>query len=126
MNEYTITDEMLSRPVLTGDDLKLLPEDMREENGGGHGEFDSVKPKYDSVGALIAWVWSLDSGQDEDAGDAQLGNGWNALFRDERLILNTGNSGFVSAYRIEDGRDVDEAWAEIEAGARYMDEDEEV
>lgn len=31
MNKYTITDETLPQPVLTEDDSKLLPEDMREE-----------------------------------------------------------------------------------------------
>jgi hypothetical protein len=84
---------------------------------------DDVGPKFDSVAAAIMWTWSLDSTQDEDCGDAQLGNGWHALFRDERAILHTGNSGFVSAWRIENGKDVDTVWAEIEQGARYMDDD---
>jgi hypothetical protein len=45
------------------------------------------------------------------------------LFRDERAILHTDNSGFVSAWRIEDGRDVDEYWEEIEGGAVYPDDE---
>lgn len=64
----------------------------------------------------------MDSSQDDDCGDAQLGNGWHALFRDERAILHTGNSGFVSAWRIDDGKDVDTEWAEIEKGAVCMDD----
>lgn len=85
-------------------------------------EFDDVKPKFDSVAAAIMWAWSMDSGQDEDCGDAQLGNGWHALFRDERAILHTDSSGFVSAWRIENGKDVDTEWEEIEKGAVYMDD----
>jgi len=124
MNQYEITDDMLSRDVLHADDLKLLPEDMRGSatNPGGYFELESVTPKYKSVGALIAWVWSLDTGQDEDAGDAQYGNGWNALFRSERLILNEDNDAYLRAYRITEGQDVDEAWAEIEKGAVYPDQ----
>ncbi len=78
--------------------------------------------KFSSAAAELLWSWSLDSSQDEDCGDAQLGNGWHALFRSERAVLHTGNSGFVSAWRIEDGADVDAYWAEIEKGARYMDD----
>lgn len=84
---------------------------------------DSVKPKFDSVAAAIMFSWSLDSGQDEDCGDAQTGNGWHALFRSERAILHTDNLGFVSAWRTDAGFDIDEVWESIEKGARYMDDE---
>lgn len=102
---------------ITDDDLTLCP-DLR--SGYTHG--DDVRPKFGSVAALILWQWSLNSDQDDDCGDAQYGNGWHALFRSERAILHTGNSGFVSAWRIDDGKDIDAVWAEIESGAVYEDD----
>jgi hypothetical protein len=118
MSEYVITDDMLGRPVLTGGDLKLLPKDMWAENGGGYDEFDSVKPKFDSVGALIAWVWSDGSGaESETCGNSEFGNGWNARFDSERLLLHTDSQGFVTARRLADDEDMDTTWEEIEKGA---------
>jgi hypothetical protein len=113
---YQLTDEMFARHTVAASDLTFDPSVLP------YVEHDDVRPKFDSVAAAIAWTWSLDSGHDEDCGDAQLGNGWHALFRSERTILHTDNSGFVTAWRIEDGKDIDETWAEIEKGARYMDD----
>lgn len=115
--ERILSDELFARHVVSAGDP--VPDECWP-----YEEFDSVRPKFDSVAAAILWAWSLESFQDEDCGDAQLGNGWHALFRDERAVLHTGNSGFVSAWRIEDGQDVDAYWAEIERGARYMDDPE--
>lgn len=115
MSEYELPDDLFARSVVQpGDPIGAL--------GLVYAEYDNVKPKFDSVAAAIMWDWSLSSFQDDDCGDAQLGNGWHALFRDERAILHTGNSGFVSAWRIEDGADVDTVWAGIGKGARYMDD----
>lgn len=111
---YEITDEMLGRPVVSEVDLKRFPDEM-----DGYAEYDSVRPKFDSVGALVAFRWSMDSGQDRDCGTSELGNGWSALFESERLVLRTDGQGFIWAYRIEDGADMDTVWAELEAGARY-------
>lgn len=115
MTDYTLPDDLFTRHIV--------------QPGDGFGDdspyelYDSVRPKFDSVAAAILWSWSLESFQDETSGDAQYGNGWHALFRDERAILHVGNSGFVSAWRIEDGTDVDTAWEEIEKGAVYPDFD---
>ena len=114
MADYTLPDALFARHIVHPDDPVTL--DMPYE------PYDSVRSKFESVAAAIMWDWSLGSGQDEESGDAQYGNGWHALFRDERAILHTGNSGFVSAWRIEDGADVDTAWAEIEKGAVYEDD----
>jgi hypothetical protein len=115
MDDYTLSDELFARHV-------VLPGDPVPDFGWPYEEHDSVKPKFDSVAAAILHTWSLGSAQDETSGDAQYGNGWHALFRSERAVLHTGNVGFVSAWRIEDGRDVDAYWAEIEAGAVYPDD----
>lgn len=112
---YELTDEMFGRSV-------TAPGDPVPSDGWPYDEHEDVRPKFDSVAAAIMWTWSLDSSQDETSGDAQYGNGWHALFRSERAILHTGNRGFVTAWRIEDGKDVDQVWAEIEAGAVYPDE----
>jgi hypothetical protein len=116
---YEWPDELFARAIVAEGDP--VPDD-----GFPYTTDDDVRPKFDSVAAAIMWAWSLDSTQDETSGDAQYGNGWHALFRDERAILHTGNSGFVTAWRIEGGADVDTVWAEIEAGAVYPDDDTEV
>lgn len=113
--EQILGDELFARHrVSDGDPVP--------EEGWPYEESDSVKPKFDSVAAAIMWTWSLDSTQDDECGDAQYGNGWHALFRDERAVLHTGNSGFVSAWRFEDGADVDAEWEKIEAGAVTEDD----
>lgn len=118
MSEYELSDELFGRSIVAEGDL-LAHEAL------SYDPYDSVKPKFDSVAAAIMWSWSLDSAQDEQSGDAQYGNGWHALFRSERAVLHTESSGFVSAWRIEDGRDVDAYWEEIEKGAVYPDDDDE-
>lgn len=79
--------------------------------------------KFDSAAAETLWEWSLDSSQDETSGEAQYGNGWHALFKDERAILQTVNSGAVYAWTVDASEDLDAAWAAIEAGAVYEDDD---
>ena len=116
---YDLTDELFGRHVVHADDIILAGIEWV------YAEYDSVRPKFDSVAAAILWTWSLDSAQDETSGDAQCGNGWHALFRSERAILREDNGGFVDAWRIEDGADVDAYWAGIEAGAVYPDDDTE-
>lgn len=111
MTDYTLHDGLFARHIVHPGDP--VTQDMPYE------PYDSVREKFDSVAAAIMWDWSLGSGQDDDCGDAQYGNGWHALFRDERAILHTDNSGFVSAWRLEDGADIDVQWAEIEKGAVY-------
>lgn len=117
--KYEIPDGMFARHYVDENDHLLVEDSLWPYEAG-----DSVKPKFDSVGAAVMWSWSLGSSQDEECGDAQLGNGWHALFRSERAILHTGNSGFVSAWRIPDTADVDTEWEKIEAGARYDDDAE--
>lgn len=119
---YSIEDEMFDRIVIRESDFGegLLPEDMRHGYPVGSDTFS----KHDSVAALIAWVWSLD-GATKTSGDAQYGNGWHVLFRDERVILHEGNSGAVTAWRVDAGEDLDEVWGDIEKGAVYPDDEEE-
>lgn len=108
---YDLHDDLFGRHVVfAGDPVDI---DMP------YGELDSVRPKFDSVAAAILYYWSLGSSQDEDCGDAQYGNGWHALFRSERAVLHTDNSGFVTAWRLPDDADTTECWARIEAGAVY-------
>lgn len=120
-----LTQDHFDRTVVTGDDIVF----MASEEGGSqdipYEAGERVGPKFDSVAAMMLWQWSLESGQDEDCGDAQYGNGWHALFREERAVLHTGSSGFVTAWRVEDGRDLDQEWAEIEKGAVYPDDEGE-
>lgn len=116
-----LTQDHFDRTIVAGDDIVF----MASEDGGSHdipyAAGDSVAPKFDSVAAMMLWQWSLDSGQDEDCGDAQYGNGWHALFRSEGAILHTDSQGFVSAWRVQDGEDLDTVWAKIEHGAVYED-----
>lgn len=121
MSSYEITDDMLGRPHISEDDVARFPEEFKNLP---YEAYDSTKEKFDTVGALIAHHWTLDSSQDEDCGTVGYGNDWHALFRSERLVLRTSNSGFVTAWRIPDDRDVDEYWSEIEAGAVYETDDE--
>lgn len=115
---YELSDDLFGR-------AHVLPGDPVPADGWPYEEHDDVRPKFESVAAAIMNTWSLDSTQDDDCGDAQYGNGWHALFRSERAILHTGNSGFVSAWRIDDDKDVDDVWAEIERGAVYPDDDDD-
>lgn len=115
-DEQQLSDEQFQRAIVLDTDNNWDPSVLPYEPG------DTVRPKFDSVAAAIMWHWSLDSGQDEDCGDAQYGNGWHALFRSERAILHTGNSGFVTGWRIDDNADIDDTWAEIESGAVYEDD----
>lgn len=78
--------------------------------------------KFDSAAAEILWLWSLDSGQDEDCGTAEYGNGWHALFRDDRAILHVNSQGLVTAYAMAESRDLDAWWEEIETFAFYPDD----
>lgn len=134
---YEITDDMLSRSSVGSEEELILAFGTKEvtgESGNATGErgevvdecpyeiHDSVRPKFDSVGAMILWQWSLDSSYDEDCGESQYGNGWHALFRSERAVLHTDSAGFVSARRVEVGKDLDTVWGEIEAGAVYSDD----
>lgn len=115
-DEQQLTDELFQRATVLDTDNNWDPTVLPYESG------DTVRPKFDSVAATIMWHWSLDSGQDEDCGESQYGNGWHALFRSERAILHTGNGGFVTGWRIDDRADIDAVWAEIEAGAVYEDD----
>lgn len=111
---FELPDELFGRAeILPGD---KLPEDVWYRVG------DDVGPKFDNVAAAIMHEWSLYSTQDETSGDAQYGNGWHALFRSERAILQTVNSGAAYSWRVPDNEDIDEVWAKIEAGAVYPDD----
>lgn len=77
--------------------------------------------KFSSAAAEIFWMWSLESLQDEDCGNAEFGNGWHALFRDERVILHNSSQGFVSAWQVPESEGLEKAWAKIEAEAVYAD-----
>lgn len=116
--QYDLPDELFGRTI-------VHPGDPAPDYGWPYTDHDDVRPKFDSVAAAIMHAWSLDSTQDETSGDAQYGNGWHALFRSERAVLHCGNSGFVSAWRIDDGANVDEYWQKIEEGAVYPDDTED-
>ena len=111
MSDYELSDELFTRHVVQPGDP--VTEYMPYES------YASVWFKFESVAAAIMWDWSMDSGQDEESGDAQYGNGWHALFRSERAILHADNSGFVSAWRVQDELNIDALWEAIEKGAVY-------
>lgn len=94
---------------------------------GGKCKKDSGKwctgPKFDSAAAEILHDWSMDSGQDDESGHSDYGNGWHALFRQERAILHTDSQGFVYAWQVPDSEDIDKVWEGIEEGAVYPDDD---
>lgn len=114
MTDYILPDDLFARYIVQpGDPF---------DSDSMYVAYCSVRTKFDSVAAAIMWEWSLGSSQDETSGDAQYGNGWHALFRDERAILHTDNAGFVSAWRVEDGADIDAVWEAIEKGAVYEDD----
>lgn len=113
----------MSAPILTDDhyDREIVKEGDAETAGIEwlYAPGESVGPKFAHVAAAILWQWSLDSLQDEECGDSEYGNGWNALFRDERAILNTNSQGFVYAWRVATDNDLDEYWQMIEAESCY-------
>jgi hypothetical protein len=89
-------------------------------------ERETLKPKFDSVAAFKLWRFSLDSGQDEDHGNAVDWHRWSALFRDvtgegtepvkgqPAAILHTNAQGFVSAEWYADGDKAEKVWADLE------------
>lgn len=116
METFEITDEMFGREELTAADVAMFMEPVGYEAG------ESVGPKFSSVAAWALWRWSLDSGQDETSGESQYGNGWHALFRDERAVLHENDQAFVNAWRVPEGKDIETEWSQIEAGAVYEDD----
>ena len=115
--DYQLPDSMFERSVIFEGDAVPAP-----EYGWPYETGDNVKPKFDTVAAAVLHNWSMTSDQNDDCGDAQLGNGWHARFDSERAILREDSARFVSAWRIPDTADMDDMWAKIEAGARYMDD----
>lgn len=127
---YEILDDMFSRTEVVDDDHDTVcgtaqAIDHRQFCPWTYKGGDGVGPKFDSVAAAILWTWSLDSSQDAECGDAQYGNGWSALFRDERAVLNTTASGAVYAWRVGVNEDLDATWSRVESGAVYADDVED-
>jgi hypothetical protein len=121
-----LSDDHYGRDVITGADIAL----MASEDAGSHDlpyeAGERVGPKFNSVAALMLWQWSLESGQDDECGDAQYGNGWHALFRDERAVLHADGVGRVSAWTIDAREDLDKAWAGIQRGAVTEDDPDDL
>lgn len=113
MNEYELSDELFTRAIVAAGDP--VPDDAP------YVEYDSVRPKFDSVAAMIMHGWSLDSSHDEESGESGLGNGWHALFRSEHAILHADDFGFVSAWRVQDETNIEAAWEAIEKAAVYSE-----
>ena len=109
---YTITDDMLGRPIVSPEDKAAFPLWTRY-----YPEYSTVRPIFESVGAMLAMMGTLDGGADRECGRVDMGNGWSALFEAERLILRGDNSGFKWAYRIADDADMEAVWAELVAGS---------
>lgn len=117
--------------------MNEIPENLKEVHwqacgldcpmlAGGKCKKDSGKwctgPKFDSAAAEILYAWSLESGQDEDCGDADDGYGWYALFRTERAILHTDVRGFVTAWRVPESDNLEDMWYEIDSHAVYLED----
>lgn len=112
---YDLTDEMFQRTHLRATDYseELLPQDVMH----GYTPGDNVEPKYNSVAAFIADHWDHHGPGIRQAGCTSFGNGYNALFEDERTLYHADDQGFVSARRLDDDEDMDKTWSEIEAAA---------
>jgi hypothetical protein len=111
MSDYEITDSMLARPVVDAEDLDRFPEILARYEEG-----DRVPDHFGSVGAFVAYAWSLDSFQDEDCGTAGRGNDWHGMFWSDHVILRCEGTGHISAWRV--GPDyINAEWAKITAGA---------
>jgi hypothetical protein len=80
--------------------------------------------KFENAAAEILHSWSLDSGQDEECGHSEFGNGWHALFREDRCILYTNSQGFVGAMQFDTTDEMEKVWAECEEGAVYPDDED--
>lgn len=82
----------------------------------------SLLPKFDSVAAFKLHQWSLDSGQDEECGNAVDWHRWSAIFRNvtdsgspqrskqPAAILCVDSQGFVTAEWYGDGNAAEEVW----------------
>lgn len=118
---FELTDEQFTRHYIAPDDMEAHGESL----GGRYYVAESVQPKYNCVAAAIMDSWTSIGSQDADCGTCDLGNGWHALFVGERAILHADSAGFVTAWRLDAGDDIDQEWEKIEAKARYDDYDEE-
>jgi hypothetical protein len=114
-NNYAITDAMLARPVVDADDVDRFPEIL-----GKYEEGDRVPDHFGSVGAFVAFMWSMDSAQDEDCGAAtDAGASWYGVFWSDHVILRCEGTGPISAWRV--GPDyIEAAWAKIQDGAVHL------
>lgn len=96
---------------------------VRDETAPIVGE--SLRPKFDSVGAFKLHQWSLDGGQSEEHGNAIDWHRWSAIFRNvtdsdspnkseqPAAMLHTNSQGFVSAEWYGDGNEAEEVWASL-------------
>lgn len=83
-----------------------------------------MSQKFISPLAEELYSLTLDSSQDDQAGDAVSGNGWYALFLEEKAILAVDPMGFVGVAVLESEVDVKKAWNNIVTEATYGHLDE--
>jgi hypothetical protein len=98
---------------------------------------ESLRPKFDSVGAFKLWRFSLSSGQDDGHGNAVDWHRWSAIFRNvtdsdssrkseqPAAILHTNSQGFVTAEWYGDGNAAEEVWVSLEEEWNRFDNDDE-
>lgn len=83
--------------------------------------------KFTNAAAEVVHSWTLDSGQNEECGNATDGDDWFALFRNTDghtiehgpmgagVILCVTSQGFVQATRFDTKEELEEAWAKLVA-----------
>ena len=77
--------------------------------------------KFHSAAAELVYSWTLDSGQDDECGNAVDWHWWAAIFRSERLIIETMTNGSVYLQRFDSDAELNAAWSNREeAYAGYV------
>lgn len=125
------------REIETSMDI-VTEADFESANWGDSVDGNYLRPKFDSVAALKLHQFTLDSGQDEEHGNAVDWHRWSALFRNvtdsdsprkseqPAAMLHTDSQGFVSAEWYADGNAAEEVWASLEKEwAEYEGDGEE-
>ena len=107
-------------------DMDVITEaDFESVEWGDSLEGEYLRPKFDSVAAFKLWRYTMDSGQDEDHGNAVDWHRWSALFRNvtdsdspnkseqPAAMVHTDSQGFVSAEWYGDGNAAEEVWTSL-------------
>jgi len=119
LNNYSLCTRCLAVISLPGGNFTWVDESDRSSCYGGYHlptnihEYESDKFNND-IQAEILFRFSLDSGQDEELGEAET-FGWFALFASFGAILNTDCVGSVTVARYDSETAARESWSDLES-----------